>query len=260
MFNAQALRKHSYLHKVLPPNPKQPAAMTNRYLYNAMDAAHIRHTPADAAYLQPLASMQPQSYGRRIDHTKARLAYGHGGLPQLCAQLSSPYAQVRRQALGTLTDELVDPEKCYRAVQTLRILPRLTQALRAEMAGDGGFELVTVERVMRCLQTIASHWEGARALVGIAELTGLLFAVLQTRDDCQVQTAGVLAQAGGFGPVAETMLANGHLVQTLAALQRWPDVVELYELLAEMTERSPKAALDAGCFEFLVSGFCCCME
>lgn len=33
--------------------------------------------------LNSLASMQPQSYGLVLDQTKAQLAYGHWGVPQL---------------------------------------------------------------------------------------------------------------------------------------------------------------------------------
>lgn len=127
---------------------------------------------ANATHLLPLASMQPQSYGLRTDYTKARLAYGHWGIPQLCQQLSATADRTpaeRQQSLATLADELYDPEKCYRAICKHRIVECLTLLLAAEHAAlkdksAAESSLLTIERVLNVLLVVGQHMVGALAI------------------------------------------------------------------------------------------------
>lgn len=198
----------------------------------AMFTANIEPTPQCSAYLLPLSSMQPQSYGLRIDHTKARLAYGSWGIPQLCVQLtghrSSQRIQLRRLALGTLCDELIDPEKCYRAQQKCQAVLRLRDLMLRELQDDVGlreaaglpilstelFENTTTEmsdeykgaqtetlkalsRALECLRLIAGHLDGALEICNDAELMAVLMLVV-TIGYCAEESALVLARAAEY--------------------------------------------------------------
>lgn len=91
------------------------------------------------------------------------------------SQLASKDSTVCYQALGTLIDEMIDPEKCYRAIEKFAIAKQLAKLL-VRIGMEKSFKIngkpntMAQQRVLIVLHTIASHESGAAKILFEAKL------------------------------------------------------------------------------------------
>lgn len=90
--------------------------------------------------------------------------------------MASKNRTVRFQSLGTLIDEMIDPEKCCRAFGQLAIVKQLTKVLQLEIAtDDDDYDVGSIyQRPLIVLQTIAGHEVGAEKILAETNLINVM--------------------------------------------------------------------------------------
>lgn len=96
---------------------------------------------------------------------------------------------IRIRALGTLLDELQDPEKCFRAFVHFKIVKQLASILEEIEFGAKGPKLknrmdrLTVERTIVNLSHICSWLDGAHRVADQGMMLNIMYDLVRRDDD-----------------------------------------------------------------------------
>lgn len=108
-------------------------------------------------------------------------------------ELRSSIEQVRARALGTLLDELQDPEKCFRAIKHFNVAKRLADVLHNEMKRSSYRRKRTcpiiVERSVVCASHVCSWLDGASSVADQQKMLDVMYDLINREDDISLKTA-----------------------------------------------------------------------
>ncbi|XP_008206988.1 radial spoke head 14 homolog isoform X2 [Nasonia vitripennis] len=196
-----------------------------------------------------LASTQPQCFAPNVDLTRAKCAFGSFAISKLKKELHSHDPLIVRQAVTTLGDLLVNPEKLIEAVK-LNIVDRLSDLLISE-------DPYLRERVALVFTTIANQSAGRESIL---KNLGVVANLSKGLNDClaavRLKVALVLESLARDYCAAD-MLCNCGFVESVAAKldgERNDILVVRLEILRFLLYRDVKVrAIEAGVFEKLTT-------
>lgn len=97
---------------------------------------------------------------------------------------------IRLQALGTLTEELHNPEKCYRAFNNFLLIKRITDLL---INNPKPMCPVSLERAILNIALVATYVDGAMKIVVELKLLQFLYDHVKANDCVSLQAASTFA-------------------------------------------------------------------